>query len=194
MAGHSWGAVVSCAVAEAAPERLAGLVLLDGALFDPEEGRQTTPENPLQAELEWFRALRWDSVDAYVAWARAGAKRWSPELERIERGWIREEAGRAVPPMDEATVEAMVRGMDAYAVRPAHRAIGRSGVPTLVLLADERPPELGVAFARAVDRLRAAVPQADIRTVPGTTHEIVVDAGPELGETLAAWLELAVRA
>jgi hypothetical protein len=39
-----------------------------------------------------------------------------------------------------------------------------------------------------VARFEAAMPHAEVRWPPGTTHGIVEDLGPPLAEDLASWL------
>ena len=67
------------------------------------------------------------------------------------------------------------------------RAIADARTPTLLLLATE-PASARDQNQRAAPRFRTAVPQADVRFVPGATHSLVTDLRGEFGELVADWL------
>jgi alpha-beta hydrolase superfamily lysophospholipase len=71
-------------------------------------------------------------------------------------------------------------------VSPHWPVVARNEIPTLLFLATE-PPH-GDTNRAQIAKFEAAMPHAEIRWPPGTTHGIVEDLGPPLGDELASWL------
>lgn len=65
-------------------------------------------------------------------------------------------------------------------------------MPILLLSVPEQAEYQAPADA-AIDRFRAALPQAVVRSVPGA-HDLVSHAGPELAEIVGEWLAAAAAA
>ena len=64
--------------------------------------------------------------------------------------------------------------------------IARHEIPTLLFLATEG--EHGDVNRAHIAKFETAMPHADVRWPPGTTHGIVEDIGPPLADEIAAWL------
>jgi pimeloyl-ACP methyl ester carboxylesterase len=60
-------------------------------------------------------------------------------------------------------------------------------LPMLVLAASE-PESMRELRETRLRRFRAAAPQADVRVLPGVSHNVVADAGPELASIVGDWL------
>ena len=60
-------------------------------------------------------------------------------------------------------------------------------IPTLVLLATE-PAEQRESNAEAGERMRSAIPHADIRPIDGMRHAVFADLGASAGTLVADWL------
>jgi pimeloyl-ACP methyl ester carboxylesterase len=71
-------------------------------------------------------------------------------------------------------------------VSPHWPVVAQNEIPTLLFLATEGTHgELNRAHSA---KFEAALPHAEIRRPPGTTHGIVEDIGPPLADEIAAWL------
>jgi pimeloyl-ACP methyl ester carboxylesterase len=66
-------------------------------------------------------------------------------------------------------------------------AVAAAATPTLLLLATE-PDDARATNEVAAARFHAAVPQADIRLVPGATHSLITDLRDEFGQIVLDWL------
>ena len=64
--------------------------------------------------------------------------------------------------------------------------VARHGIPTLLFLATEG--EHGAVNRAHVAKFESALPHAEVRWPPGTTHGIVEDVGAPLADEIAAWL------
>jgi len=71
-------------------------------------------------------------------------------------------------------------------VSPCWDVVHDHEIPTLLFLATE-PPH-GEQNRAHVGAFQAAIPHAEVRWPPGSTHGILDDVGPPLGEEIAAWL------
>jgi pimeloyl-ACP methyl ester carboxylesterase len=178
--GHSWGAMIGAHLAAAAPERLSALVLLDAGYGDPAEQPGVEPltyderlAHARSAQEQW-RWPDWAALDADAEGlgdvARAGA------VERHGKIVVR------VAPEARAAIQDALYAGSISSTWPALRAL-----PVLLLVAT-LPPELEAYRRGAVARFRAAVPEADVRAIDGAGHDLLADAGPAVGELIAAWL------
>lgn len=178
--GHSWGAMIGVHLAAAAPERLSALVLLDAGYGDPSEqpGAQAlTYDERLAHARGAHQQWRWPDWDAFDADAEG--------LAAVGRAGVREQDGEIVArvaPEARAAIQDALYVSSISSTWPALRAL-----PVLLLVATE-PAELEPYRREAVARFATGVPEADVRRVTGAGHDLIADAGSEVGELIAAWL------
>jgi pimeloyl-ACP methyl ester carboxylesterase len=186
--GHSWGAVVSAFCAARHPERVRGLVLVDGGFTAIGNFPGATPGLDLEQRIAKFadelRGMSWSGWEELFGQARSRIGRWSPGHEEVARDRVRQVNGRLVPRMPLESAVAVIRALDAD--DPAQIRAGISQ-PVLLLLGTE-PPARREALEPYVREFCAAVPHAEVRWLPNATHDVPADLGPELGEIVADWL------
>lgn len=71
---------------------------------------------------------------------------------------------------------------------PVYPTLAKTGIPVLLAHATE-PRELEAVRRPAVERFRRGLPEAEIVAIPGATHGILQDNGPEVMRVLLAWLD-----
>jgi len=186
--GSSWGASLGVHFAAAHPDRLAALVLLDGGYSDAAPGQD---QRTLAEEQEHWRGqpelFGYDDWDAMVSDARQYFRRWSPELEAMNRGSYREEGGRVVSRMGPDVYGAAIYGIRTSPPSAVHERLGQSGIPVL-LLAATLPEEQETERAAARERFASLVPQADVRVLPDTPHFVLEDKPVETAKAVGDWL------
>jgi len=187
VAGHSWGGAIGVHLAAAAPERVEALVLLDSGHADYADQPGAHPEWSVEERAAARGQVRLPSWEALVAELRSEARRWNDELPELMRPGVREEAGGGVVGVEPRVLAAAMHGAVAARVSACWPALAASGVPVLLLLATE-PSDAAEANAADAERFRAAVPQAEVVPVADAGHDLVVDAGPFVADTAAAWL------
>jgi pimeloyl-ACP methyl ester carboxylesterase len=171
--GFSMGALVARAFATVHPERLAGLVLLNG-VYD----RST-------AELEAIRSrLRVAETDGPEALIEAALARWlSPEF-------------RAAAPDMVATIETRLRANDRHGFLAAYRVfieadeatagpIDAISCPALVATGEK---DLGSTPAMTA-AMAGAIPNAELHVLPGLAHLAPIEGADEVNALLLGFLD-----
>jgi pimeloyl-ACP methyl ester carboxylesterase len=174
--GHSWGAMIGARLAAAAPERVSALVLLDAGYGDPSEQPGVEPltyEQRLAAQTEW----RWPDWEAFDADAEG--------LAEIGRAGVREQEGAIVARVAPEARAAIQDALYTSSITGTWHAL--RALPVLLLVATE-PPGLEPYRREAVARFKAAVPEAEVHRIDGAGHDLIADAGDEVGKLIAAWL------
>jgi pimeloyl-ACP methyl ester carboxylesterase len=185
--GHSMGAFVAAALAADHPDRVAGVVLIDGGL-----PLQTPPGIPVEQLLEAALAMQvgrlrrvFSSEDEYMDFWRAqapfGGGRWNSWVEHYLRYDLRPVDGGWQPKASEAAVRAdSFDTADSEAIRYRLEA---ATVPVLLLRAEEgfNPGDPPLFPADAAQRDFPARPGFTDRVIPGSTHYTIT-----LGEEQAS--------
>lgn len=173
--GHSWGGGVVTTLAALHPGETRALVLVDSGHIDYadlDSARNSAP--PLQWE--------WESRAAFTAWLEENLDRPTPDVLAGYAAGVLDRDGKVVG----SSAEAMLRARDGLLDRLSVRWPALTGVPVLLLLATQ-PPHVD-QNREHLPRFQAAVPHAEARWVDGASHGVIADAGPPLGDSIAAWL------
>ena len=171
--GYSWGASIGCHLGAAHAGRLSALVLLDAGYDDvPPDGKS------LEQRIEEARTaqaeFRFSDREAFLTLAREGKRNWRPALEERALAGMREEDGELVIA---ASLEAAAAALHGVITEPPTERLGdlgRTGLPVLLVTSGERAGD--EAGRAAVERFRAAVPQAETVHIEDSGHDLLADA------------------
>lgn len=188
--GFSWGARIACSYGAIFPGRTTCLVLLDGGYLEWAD----IPGVDATADLETCvaQARREGEDDAFPSWEayfaseRISLGRWTPALENAHRAMRREAGGRVVPILSPEVSGAIRHGGYREPVTGTYPSLAAARTPILLLSAPESA-EYRAAADAAIDRFRAALPQAVVQSLPGA-HDLVSHTGPGLAEIVGEWL------
>jgi len=188
--GHSWGGVLACHVAAAAPERINSIVLLDSGHLDYADQPGFDPERQLEEWIENARARQWSwpSRDAFLAELRDDAPRLSPGYEAAVLAGMNERPDGSLQGAPPEVRGAIYRAVSQARCTDAWPAIDAAGIPTLLLYATE-PAERAAENEAGARRLESAIRGAEVRPVAGAAHDLIADAGPEIAVLIADWLD-----
>jgi pimeloyl-ACP methyl ester carboxylesterase len=173
--GHSWGGAVVTTLAARHPQGTRAVVLVDSGhidYVDLESARNSPPP----------RQWEWESRAAFTSWLEENLERPTPEVLAGYAAGVLDLDGRVVG----SSADSLLRARDGLLDRLSARWPALADVPVLLLLATESPH--GDQNREHLQRFREAVPHADVRWVDGATHGVIADAGPALGDEIAAWV------
>jgi pimeloyl-ACP methyl ester carboxylesterase len=169
--GFSWGGRVGCWFASRFPERTTALALVEGGHHG------SLPPTGLEAAIEDARAERegdtFVSWDAFIAFESKSLRRWTPALEAAHRGVMQEENGRVAPILSAETLGAINRGSRLEPLAEAYPTLAAAAVPVLLVVASGIETD-------AVERFRAALPDARLESIPDGIHDLVSFAPEEV--------------
>jgi len=184
--GYSWGASIGCHLGAAHPERLSALVLLDAGYGDvPEDGK--TLEQRVEEARDAQASARFPDRAAFLSAAQAGKRNWRPALEERALAGMREEEGELVVAASLDAAAAALHGVINEPPTEQLTPLGHAGLPVLLVTSGERAGDQD--GRAAVERFRAAVPQAEIVHLEDSGHDLLADAPEQtiraVGEFLA---------
>jgi pimeloyl-ACP methyl ester carboxylesterase len=184
--GWSWGASIGVHLGARHPDRLDALVLLDAGHTDipGDPGRSLDDVlAELSAQQERYRFASWaDFLDA----VRATRSAWRPALEeRIRAGMQEDASGEIVARSDRRAAAAAWHGLLQEQPSSAHDALGRSGLPVLLVLATRNNT------SNELELFRAAVPQVETREID-SDHDLLANAANETIQAVGEWLRSTV--
>lgn len=182
--GHSWGASVVLHMAAAHPERLAGLVLVDGGISSPGE-RWSWDDTAVRLRPPDLDGMLWEDLRARMT--RNNPAYHDPRSEVMGRSMFRiDDQGRVERRFHIPNHMQVVRAL--WEQRPAE-LLERVGCPVLILPA-RRPtdePSFTANKAAAAARALSVQPKARVRWFEDTVHDIPLQRPTELADELVAF-------
>lgn len=182
--GHSWGASVVLHMAVTHPERVAGLVLVDGGISSPGE-RWTWEDTAVRLRPPELDGMRWQ--DLHQRMTRNNPAYHDPRTEVMARSMFRiDDEGRVERRFHIPNHMQVVRAL--WEQRPAE-LLEQVTCPVLILPA--RRPADDPAFAAnkiaGAERARSVQPNARVRWFEDTVHDIPLHRPSELRDELVAF-------
>lgn len=181
--GHSWGAHLSLYFAQAYPERIKGVILLDGGYLQNIEIAGSLEEE-LEGIEDFYESVRFPSWDEFIESEKSELQRWSEELEAASRAQMTEKDGEIRLVMEPATAKAAIKGI--YMEQTA--GIFSQISPPVLLLRATLPAEIEETRKQAVDHFMAQISQAEVHAIANTTHDIYRDAPVETAKVVKQWI------
>jgi 2-succinyl-6-hydroxy-2,4-cyclohexadiene-1-carboxylate synthase len=180
LAGYSMGGRIALRVALACPHRVEALVLIGTTpgIADPVEREARAQEDRDLAE--WIEG---STIEAFASrWARNPLfKGQAPEVA---------EAARADRLRNEpAGLAAALRGLGQGACEPLWGRLGELRMPVALVVG-----ERDTRYRKVAERMAAALPRADLLTVPATRHAVHLEAPAIMAQALDRAATLPARA
>jgi pimeloyl-ACP methyl ester carboxylesterase len=191
LVGLSWGATLAAHLAAIGPERVSALVLLDAGHIVPSDSPTfeagLTLRDRVRAAERSLSAFRFRRLDEALNAVSDDYPDWTPELEASWTAGLRLHRGRVVPRLRPSSYGGAVQGLVSEPVSETWQRLAESGVPVLLLSADE-PASARELQQAARERFAAAVPQAEVRVLAGQRNDLVAGLGPALVPLVGDWL------
>jgi pimeloyl-ACP methyl ester carboxylesterase len=190
LVGHSWGGAIACHMHAARSERVEALVLVDSGHLDYADVLGDEVDRPIEDWIKEARDRQLRVADAATLAKELEIDADDPIMDVLLVAMEYDDAGSGDMV---SRVRPEAQGRARYHLAHARQSetwetIAAAGTPTLLLLATE-PEHARTQNEAAAPRFRAAVPQADVRLVPGATHSLITDLRAEFGAMVAAWLQ-----
>jgi lipase len=181
LVGHSMGAYLVTGLAAAHPERVSGVVLIDGGLDVPtsfEEDADELVDAMVDSALE-YAGTTYASADEYVAAWRshpAFADDWSDDVDAYVRYAVTGEPGATGSPVSKAAVHAVIADLVHDGV--ARAAVDRVRAPMSLLTAPRgMHNDYAVLPDLLIEVFAASHPSSHVERVPDVNHYTVLLGG-----------------
>ncbi|HLF04033.1 MAG TPA: alpha/beta hydrolase [Dehalococcoidia bacterium] len=187
--GHSWGGYVATHVAGRFPERVAGLVMIDGGFNDWQRIPGATweafkarlaPRNVSGTRPQFLARLR-SQLDCC----------WNAEVERIVQTMVYEDSDGQINDILHPDHHAQV--MHAMWHEPPSSVFPRIACPTLIVPAGPTPERADTELAQRrremVEVASQAIRHCRVCWVPGTIHDIGYHKPAELARVISQFLD-----
>ncbi|MCG3088542.1 alpha/beta fold hydrolase [Sporosarcina cyprini] len=183
LVGHSWGAHLALYVAGMDPETINGVILLDGGYFQQDPFGDSL-EQQLSDVDGFIESIRFPSWEAMLTAEKANSSRWSEQMEAASLAQFTEiesEIRLAVSPF---TAKSIIKGMDQ---QPTGEIFSKVQCPVF-LMHSTLPEELEYERHKAINYLKAGIPQIEILSIPDTSHDIYWDAPDLIARYIKDWV------
>ncbi|WP_088006031.1 alpha/beta fold hydrolase [Indiicoccus explosivorum] len=184
--GHSWGADVALHYASRYPDRVEGLILLDGAFTFPHNQPEMTRKTALEGWADYMDSAVYPDWDAVMADFRQYTVKWNRDREADVKSLFEETEGGLRLTVPKQAVLAII---EAFFDEPFTDAYPRLSMPVLLLHAEE-PRELDAARASGITQMEAAIPDVTIQRIEGAGHLLMWDAPEETAEKISRWTKM----
>ncbi|SDQ08264.1 alpha/beta fold hydrolase [Virgibacillus salinus] len=183
LVGHSWGAHLALYFAKAYPEQVQGVILLDGGYIQ-QPGNDSLEEELIRME-DFHNSIRFPSWEAFIESEKREMPRWSTEIEAAAKAQVTEINGEIRLALPASDAKAILKGI--YA-EPTKDVLEKITCPVL-LLRSTLPEEMeGLRQQQANDFLENT-PNAQVRLIPNTTHDIYRDSPGEVSRNIREWIQ-----
>lgn len=185
LVGHSFGAEIALKFASTFPDRVKGLVLLDGAYIQNEDINAGLETDLKQVE-EFYQSYQFPDWESYLENEKSYYKRWSNQVEQAAISTMTEnENNKIIQKTPQSTTEAIIRSLHAY---PSKETYPEVRCPIL-LLRSSLPESSNSMKEAAAERLVQNALDATVEVVPDVGHNIHVDAPQEVAVRIKKWIE-----
>lgn len=185
LVGHSFGAEIALKFASVFPDRVKGLVLLDGAYIQNEDINADL-ETDLKQVQEFYQSYQFSNWESYLENEKSYYKRWSDQVEQAAISTMTEnENKKIVQKTPQTTTEAMIRSLHTY---PSKETYPEVRCPIL-LLRSSLPEFSNSMKEAAAERLVQIALDATVEVIPDVGHNIHVDAPQEVAVRIKKWIE-----
>ncbi|WKA50889.1 alpha/beta hydrolase [Planococcus liqunii] len=185
--GHSWGADLALHFARHYPDRVLGIVLLDGGFTFPQNQPEMTIDYALSGWTDYMdNCASFQNWQAVIEEYRQYTKEWDSGIESgIKTIFRQNEKGEFELLVSKFTVLSIIQ---AFFREPFTDVYPFIHVPLLLVYPDS-PSQLDGARALGIMQLQEAIEDAAIRKIEHAGHMLQWDKPVETADAVSSWLD-----
>lgn len=181
--GHSWGADCALHYAKHFPDRIKGIILLDGGFTFPEFQEEMTFNAAYEGWNNYLDHAMYHNLDEIFNEYRTFTKRWSTDIEQsVPTIFIKNEKYELIA--SKFTVLSIIK---AFFEEPFSTTYPYIKSPLLLIHAAE-PKELEEARKIGISRLRKDILDSTIISLNNTGHMVQWDQPDEVSSEIMKWV------
>ncbi|UOR11208.1 alpha/beta fold hydrolase [Halobacillus amylolyticus] len=182
--GHSWGADLALHYTKAFPEKIEGVILLDGGYVFPEHVPGLTKEKALSAWGEYSHTSVYSSwgefVDTYQGYT---TKKWDDTLDLTIASNFKKEKGKYRLVAESFSLLSMIK---AFYREPSSTAYTDINCPTLLFHA--ALPLTDKSRKQGLRQIQESIPDLKVIGIKNTKHNVHWDAPEKVSQEIKLWI------
>ncbi len=182
--GHSLGAELAMHFAARSPEKIQGLILLDGGYLSAEKLGMTL-EKELQGIGQFCKNTTFPSWEVFIESEKEELSRWSEELEAASRAQVKERDGEIQLTLSAFTGQSMIKGM--Y-TEPVITILSQINCPCLLIHATQ-PADLEGVRREGIQDLQFSLYNLEVASISDAGHDIFRDAPHSVATEIKNWID-----
>ncbi|GAA0493570.1 alpha/beta hydrolase [Salinibacillus aidingensis] len=181
--GHSWGADLALSYAKKFPDKVKGVVLIDGGYVFPEHVDGMTEEKALLGWEEYIKSSRYNSWNEVVkTYQDYTTKEWGKSLDSIIHSNFKQVSGKYVLKADSFSILASIK---AFFKEPCSTTFGSIECPVLLFYATI--PETDSSRNKGIQKIQKSIKDVKIVGIKNTKHNIHWDNPNVVAKELLMW-------
>lgn len=183
--GHSWGADAALHFTRFYPEKVLGLVLLDGGFTFPHNQPEMTFEYAYMGWNDYMEQSVFADEEEISHEYQTYTNRWDSRKEKYAASLFKKrQDGNFELVASKFTILAIIK---AFFKEPFPEVYPFIKVPTLLLYA-ELPKSLDAARAKGISQLRSHIEDVSVNAIGGSSHMVQWDEPEQTAAIIIKWL------
>jgi pimeloyl-ACP methyl ester carboxylesterase len=182
--GHSWGAIIALFYAKQFPEKVRGVILLDGGYMGPADRPNSTLEGLLKFWENMYETTRYKTMDDVFVELKKNAVRWNEKIEQmVESAMKKSEDGYTIIP-SLFTIQSIIKSF----FNEPFREIYENIKTPVLLLHSTLPKEMEETRFHFIHQMKAKIKQLTIIGIPNAGHSVHWDAPEKIAYEIDKWI------
>ncbi len=182
--GHSWGGDLALNFSKKYPEKVKGMILIDGGYVFPEHVEGLTKEKALSAWEEYIDSAVYSSwkdvVETYQAYT---TKKWNDQLDHIITSNFDKLNGKFILKADTFSLLSTIK---AFYIEPSSSTYESIKCPTLffhatVPLADD-------SRTKGIKKIKKSIERVKVVGINNTKHNLHWDSPKKVSDEIIGWI------
>jgi len=183
MLGHSWGADLALNFTKIYPNKIRGLILIDGGYVFPEHVDGMSEEKALMGWKQYIESSKYSSWDEVVkTYQNYTTKQWNTNLNSIITSNFKKIKDNYILKADKFSILATIK---AFYKEPCSTTYNSIGCP--VLLFHATIPTTDSSRSRGIQKIKKSINDIKIIGIENTKHNIHWDCPNTVAKEILSW-------